>query len=48
MTYLKLKDLKYMIEKEFGYKDLVIEEIQIDGKFHKVNDTLRIHYQEKD
>lgn len=46
MSYLKFKDLKYMIEKEFGYKDLVIEEIQIDGKFYKVNDTFRIHYQE--
>ncbi len=47
MAYITKETLKFMIEKEFKRKDVIIEEIQIDGKFHKVNDTFRIHYQEK-
>lgn len=47
MSYINLEAIKHMIEEEFGYKNLVIEEIQIGGRFYKVKDNLRIHYQER-
>lgn len=49
MSYITKETLEHMLKKEFKYKSIVIEEVQVEGKFMKVgNKKLKIHYKEED